>query len=163
MTTHGNGDPGKTQRDRAMELLTHHPDFATQTGRLRLLTAAFGGVAGAEPILTHRPDLDGGPQGAAAGLVDFLAAFGQLGDRHPLALLLEQVRATAGDDQQGPLAALIRDLDAGCDQPPDAACPYRSLDAFREEDAPLFFGRGGFTDWTTSGKNPATCRSWNSA
>jgi len=146
LTKHANAVPSKAQRHRASELLTQHRDFVTETERLRLINAAFGGVEGARPILDRRPDLDHGPQAAAAGLVAFLARFGCLGGRHTLSILLDEVRTRVGDDQQGQIVALIRDLDALCDQPPDELCPYRDLRAFREVDAPLFFGRHTFTE-----------------
>jgi formylglycine-generating enzyme required for sulfatase activity len=145
MTAEGNGTPSQSQRHRAVDLLCAWPDFATEFGRLTLLQAAFGGVDGAETILARRPDLDQGPRGAAETLVAYLADFGCLGGRHPLSLLLDRLHAGTGTNRQPVIAALSRDLDALCDRPPDdAACPYRDLRAFREQDAHLFFGRETF-------------------
>jgi len=77
--------------------------------------------------------------------VGILLDRGSLGERHALSLLLEAVRKQAGDEKQVEFEELIAELDATCERPLDANCPYRDLRAFQEEDAPFFFGREAFT------------------
>ena len=45
-------------------------------------------------------------------------------------------------DELDRLLAAVRGAPAPGDTPREAICPYRGLDAFREEDAAFFFGRG---------------------
>ena len=45
-------------------------------------------------------------------------------------------------DELDRLLAAVRSGPAPGDTPREAICPYRGLDAFREEDAAFFFGRG---------------------
>jgi len=139
------GHPSHTQRSRAVELLCAQRDFDTEDGRLALVQAAFGGVAGAEPLIDRRPDLNHGPHHAAVALVDYLADRGCLNGRHALAFLLDQIKTQTGTDRQPAITDLTHDLDALCDRLPDATdCPYRDLRAFREQDAHLFYGRETF-------------------
>src|SRR5262249_33737405 len=44
------------------------------------------------------------------------------------------------------LLAAVRGAPSLADAPREAICPYRGLDAFREEDAAFFFGRGGASE-----------------
>ncbi len=139
MTSQSNADPTKSQRDRVVELLKSHPDFATETDRTRLLKAAFGGIEGAEPIFTG-PSLSGGAGGAAVELVDFLAHFGSLDGQHSLSLLLHELRSTVGDDRKQIFLELIAELDqlaSGRSLKPDferlRSISQRALDDIRTE------------------------------
>jgi len=104
------GNPSNTQRRQAVELLCAQPEFNTEDGRLALFQAAFGGVAGAEPLLERRPDLNRSPRHAAVALVDYLSNFGSLGGRHALTLLLDEARTGVGDDQQQVYLDLMAEL-----------------------------------------------------
>ena len=95
---------------RLVEIISHHPDFATETGRLRLLRGALRGVPRGESVLAGL-DLSGPPRGAAVEVVTRLLAFGRLGNRHALTLVLESVRDGSGDDLRTELDGFIADLD----------------------------------------------------
>jgi formylglycine-generating enzyme required for sulfatase activity len=137
--------PTKDQRDRAVAWLREHPDFATEPGRLALRSAAFAARSGAESLLDL--DLSGDPGQAAERLVERLRAFGCLDGRHALGLVLEPLTDRLGDDRRPTLETLIRDLDLHCTRPAvGQPCPYLGLNAFREADAPWFFGRELFVD-----------------
>ena len=88
---------------------------------------------------------DGATSDFVPRCVRILCERGMLGERHALSLLLEQVSREAGDERQTDFGQLIAELDATCERVPDSSCPYRDLRAFREEDAPFFFGRDAFT------------------
>jgi len=125
-------------------ILRDHPDFATETGRLRLLRGALHGYAGAEAVLAGL-NLAGDPRGAAVEVVIRLEQVGRLGERHALALLLESLSASLGDgdDQRRRFVEVIADLDrlpiepgprlgeglvrptAGPSQPPSPRYPVR--------------------------------------
>jgi TPR repeat protein/energy-coupling factor transporter ATP-binding protein EcfA2 len=49
-------------------------------------------------------------------------------------------------DEFDRLLAAVRGAPAANEAPREAVCPYRGLDAFREEDAAFFFGRGGASE-----------------
>jgi hypothetical protein len=137
--------PTKDQRDRAVAWLREHPGFATENGRLALLSDAFAALPGAESLLDQ--DLSGEPGQAAERLVDSLRAFGCLDGRHALGLQLEPLAERLGDDRRPAIATLIRDLDLYCTRSAgDQPCPYLGLNAFGEADAPWFFGREPFVE-----------------
>ena len=52
-------------------------------------------------------------------------------------------RASDAPDEFNRLLAAVRGKPMSGDASREAICPYRGLDAFREEDAAFFFGRGG--------------------
>jgi len=98
---------------RLVEIIRDHPDFATETGRWRLLRAALQGHARTAAVLAGL-DLGGHPQGVAVEVVTRLSAFGCLGGRHALALVLESVREGSGDDLSPELDRFIAELDGHC-------------------------------------------------
>jgi formylglycine-generating enzyme required for sulfatase activity len=126
--------------ERASNLLR---PFMAEERRDTWLTLAFHGE--------HHAVYDSIKQGGATAdlavrCVRTLLDRGTLGQRHALSHLLEVVRKEAGDEKQAEFQDLIATLDARCvSGVPDAACPYRGLGAFQEEDAPYFFGRDAFT------------------
>jgi formylglycine-generating enzyme required for sulfatase activity len=126
--------------ERAKPLLLPHMG---EDQRDSWLTLAFHGQ--------HRDLYDaiaktGAPRDFTVACVRTLLDCGCLGSRHALSLLLEVLREQAGDEKQSAFDALIGDLDASCERPLDPGCPYRDLRAFREQDAPYFFGRETFTE-----------------
>ena len=137
--------PTKDQRDHAVAWLRESPEFATEAGRIALRSAAFASLPGAESLLDL--DLSGDPGQAAERFVERLRAFGCVDGRHSLGLLLEPLAEHLGDDRRPAIETLIRDLDLYCTRPAgDGPCPYLGLNAFREADAPWFFGRELFVD-----------------
>ncbi len=137
--------PSKDQRDQAVAWLREDRGFATEPGRLALLSTAFAALPGAESLLDL--DLSGDPGQAAERLVERLRAFGCLDGRHSLGLLLERLADRLGDDRRPAVETLIRDLDLHCTHPAgELPCPYLGLNAFQEADAPWFFGREPFVD-----------------
>ena len=130
--------PTKALRDQVVGLLAEHPDFQTETNRLRLLTDALAGLPGAGSIL-HKTDLSGTARGAAVALVDHLARFGRLDGRHSVSLMLEQARVGQGDDRQQTFLDLIAQWDRlpAAQPPTDVAAaaewqPHTPRSALRE-------------------------------
>ncbi len=98
---------------RLVEIIAHHPDFATEDGRWGLIKMAFHGVDRASSASAGL-DLGGNRRNAAVALVSRLSDFGCLSDRHSLALVLEEIRERVGDDMRSEFDRLITDLDAHC-------------------------------------------------
>jgi energy-coupling factor transporter ATP-binding protein EcfA2 len=55
-------------------------------------------------------------------------------------------KASDAPDEFDRLLAAVQGAPISGDTPREAVCPYRGLDAFREEDAAFFFGRGGASE-----------------
>ena len=55
-------------------------------------------------------------------------------------------KASDAPDELDRLLAAVRGAPTPGDMSREAVCPYRGLDAFREEDAAFFFGRGGASE-----------------
>jgi WD40 repeat protein len=96
--------------------------------------------AGLEGLL-HDLDLRGSPREFVILLVDRLDKYGALADGQPaLVALLQEVAGQVGANWQAHVQHLCERIIA----PPElglAACPYRGLEVFREQDAAVFFGR----------------------
>lgn len=82
-------------------------------------------------------------------VVDQLTQYGAVEEDQPaLVRLLEAVMVNIGTDRQQTLRDYCEQLRAQADATRQAIAtsPYRSLSAFREEDARFFFGRDGYTE-----------------
>jgi hypothetical protein len=124
--------------ERLVAIFADHPDFRTEDRRWRLIDEAFFGVERGSAA-TGGLDLRDPPRNAAVGLVRRLLEFSCLGDRHSLALVLDVLRASGGDDRSHELDRLISILDAGCGSPaPGNESPGRTANILHLSD--LHFG-----------------------
>ncbi len=107
---------------RLVAMFADHPDFRTEGGRWKLVDEAFSGVERGDAAKAGL-DLAGNPRNAAGALVQRLLKFSCLGDRHSLALVLDELRSRVGDDGIPELDRLISLLDANCGSPASATGP----------------------------------------
>ena len=102
------------------------------------------------PDIREKLDFSGPSAAYVTHLIKVLSSYGRLPDNtHALVKLLEAVKAHWGVDKQARIDELIEEFEQFCaDSPPPRAPqtllpigpnPYRGLQAFREEDADLFF------------------------
>ncbi len=122
-------------RSGIVTFLLDRPTFQDENGRKAVLLGA--GLEGLLPDL----DLRGSPREFITLLVDRLDKYGILADGQPtLVVLLQAIAEQVGANWQAHIQHLCERIIA----PPElglAACPYRGLEVFREQDAEWFFGR----------------------